>query len=220
MVKKLKFLVFTTLLASLFCCTAFAGTSIQKGSLLTGNVATGVVYDEPEIDQTANPANSVGAAQVFQVKSVRVYPVYVKPEAPETYLYNKNIYAERTIPGTNWGQNNFLRLSPAGTQRLLHSYDDIGYEVSYWKMEMDCYVANFKRPARFQFKSLDGSKTISEGAYNGSKKFELVFPVQDTTEQYGNGYDGTFSYYSDTGKYVSLMAGGYVYLNATNPNTQ
>jgi len=63
-------------------------------------------------------------------------------------------------------------------------------------------------------------KALSVGAYNGSNTFDLYFPVQDTTEQYGNGYDGTFSYYSDTGKYVSLMAGGYVYLNATNPNTQ
>lgn len=220
MAKKLKLFVLTALLASLFCCTAFAGTSIQKGSLLTGNVATGVVYDEPEIDQTANPANTVGAAQIFQVKSVRVYPVYVKPEAPETFIYDKQIYAEHTISGTNWGQNNFLRLSPAGTQRLLHSFDDIGYEVSYWRMEMDCYVANFKRPSWFNFKSLDGSKTISKRAYNGSKTFDLTFPVQDTTEQYGNGYDGTFSYYSDTGQYVSLMAGGYVYLNSTNPNTQ
>lgn len=220
MAKKLKLFVLATLLASLFCCTAFAGTSIQKGSLLTGNVAAGVVYDEPEIDQTANPANTVGAAQVFQVKSVRVYPVYVKPEAPQDFCYDENIYAQRTIPGTNWGQNNFLRLSPAGTQRLLHSFDDIGYEVSYWKMEMDCYVANFKRPSWFNFKSLDGSETISQKAYNGSKRFDLYFPALDTTEQYGNGYDGTFSYYSDTGKYVSLMAGGYVYLNATNPNTQ
>lgn len=85
---------------------------------------------------------------------------------------------------------------------------------------MECYVANYKRPSQFEFKSLDGSETVSALAYNGTRTFPLSFPVQDTTERYGNGYKGTFSYYATNGNYVSLMAGGYVYLNSTISGAQ
>lgn len=219
MLKRIKLLVLTMLLTSVFCCTAFASTREQEVSS-TENVANDVVYDKPDISGDINPAIVIPAIETFQVKSVRVYPEYTKPEEPGKIYYNKNIYAVHTIPGNNWGQNNFLEVSPETTERLLHSFDDKGYEVVKWRMEMDCYVANYKRPSRFEFKSLDGSQTISTSAYNGTRTFNLIFPVQDTTKQYGNGYDGTFSYYSTNGNYVSIMAGGYVYLNSTSSNAK
>lgn len=218
MMKKTKLLALTMLLTFVFCCTAFANTGKQEESLLTEHVARGVVYDEPEIEEHISPA--AVTPSIFQVKNVRVYPAYVEPENPQKYQYDKNIYVENTIPGNNWGQTNFLRVSPQTTQRLLHSFDDIGYEVSFWRMEMDCRVANYQRPARFEFTSLDGSEKESGIAYNGTRTFYLYFPVQDTTEQYGNGYKGTFSYYTTTGSLASLMAGGYVYLNSPDANAK
>ena len=50
--------------------------------------------------------------------------------------------------------------------------------------------------------------------------FDLVFPVQNTTQKYGNGYKGTFTYTSVTGNVVSLEAGGYVYLNSSSSDAQ
>lgn len=46
------------------------------------------------------------------------------------------------------------------------------------------------------------------------------FPVQNTTQKYGNGYKGTFTYTSVTGNVVSLEAGGYVYLNSSSSDAQ
>ena len=52
------------------------------------------------------------------------------------------------------------------------------------------------------------------------RTFDLVFPVQNTTPKYGNGYKGTFTYTSVTGNVVSLEAGGYVYLNSSSSDAQ
>ena len=219
MMKRIKLLVLTMLLTSAFCCTAFASTREQEVSS-TGNVANDVVYEKPDTSEDINPAIVIPAIETFQVKSVRVYPMYTTPEQPDKVDYDENIYVAHTIPANKWGQTNLLEVSPETTEKLLHSFDNNGYEVVRWRMEMDCYVANYKRPSRFEFKSLDGSQTISAGAYNGTRTFSLDFPVQDTTKQYGNGYEGTFSYYSTNGNYVSVMAGGYVYLNSTSSNAK
>lgn len=53
-----------------------------------------------------------------------------------------------------------------------------------------------------------------------TRTFDLVFPVQNTTPKYGNGYKGTFTYTSVTGNVVSLEAGGYVYLNSSSSDAQ
>ena len=53
-----------------------------------------------------------------------------------------------------------------------------------------------------------------------TRTFDLVFPVQNTTQKYGNGYKGTFTYTSVTGNVVSLEAGGYVYLNSSSSDVQ
>ena len=71
---------------------------------------------------------------------------------------------------------------------------------------MDCYNT-YKHPLRYQFKSLDGGVTASGGAYSGmTRTFDLVFPVQNTTQKYGNGYKGTFTYTSVTGNVVSFRS--------------
>ena len=53
-----------------------------------------------------------------------------------------------------------------------------------------------------------------------AQQVDLVFPVQNTTQKYGNGYKGTFTYTSVTGNVVSLEAGGYVYLNSSSSDAQ
>ncbi len=219
--KMIKTFGLALLLASTIFCTAFASTGEQSVPVSTGNVVNDVVYGENEKEVKIS-TDSVDIASLvipqvptFQVKEVRVYPVYINPE-DSTYYYNESIYAVNTISGNDWGQVNVLRISPETTEELLNSFDAIGYEVVRWRMEMDCYVANYERPSRFEFVSEDGSETISAGAYNGTRTFVLRFPVQDTTNKYGNGYEGTFSYYATNGNYVSLMAGGLVYLNDTS----
>lgn len=49
MKKMIKLLVLTMLLTSMFCCTAFASSGEEKVSLLTENVASGVVYGEQQV---------------------------------------------------------------------------------------------------------------------------------------------------------------------------
>lgn len=80
---------------------------------------------------------------------------------------------------------------------------------------------NFTNDVVYDNKSLDGGVTASGGAYSGmTRTFDLVFPVQNTTQKYGNGYKGTFTYTSVTGNVVSLEAGGYVYLNSSSSDAQ
>lgn len=213
MMKTIKLLFLSMVLTLAFGCTAFAS---EKKISTTDNVADGAVYDNPKTSENIDINNLSFLPQIekFQVKSVRVYPVYQKPGDTQDY-YNKEIYVSNTIPGNEWGQNNFLEVSPNTTERLLHSFDDQGYTVVKWRMEMDCYNS-FKHPLKYNVESLDGSEKISAGAYNGTRTFNLIFPVQDTTAKYGNGYKGTFSYTSVTGNTVSLSAGGYVYLDSTS----
>ena len=79
----------------------------------------------------------------------------------------------------------------------------------------------YDNPRNLENKSLDGGVTASGGAYSGmTRTFDLVFPVQNTTQKYGNGYKGTFTYTSVTGNVVSLEAGGYVYLNSSSSDAQ
>lgn len=213
-----KVLAFALLLTSMACFTAFAGTGER---VPTDNVALGVVYGEPkqEVKAGINPAGIFPAIETFQVKRVRLYPAYETPEAPGKVYYNKNVYVINTISGNDWGQNNMLYVSPATTEKLRHSFDEDGHVVSLWYMEMECYAANYKTPSMYEFVSLDGSKRVTEAAYNGTKTFKLLFPVQDTTEQYSNGYKGSFSYYS-SGSLMKLTAGGYVYLNSNNSSAK
>lgn len=146
--KTVKLLFFSVVFTLTFCFAAFAS---EKKIPATENFTNDVVYDNPRNLENAD-ANNLAAflpqIEKFQVKSVRVYPVY-------------------------------------------------------------------------QFKSLDGGVTASGGAYSGmTRTFDLVFPVQNTTQKYGNGYKGTFTYTSVTGNVVSLEAGGYVYLNSSSSDAQ
>ena len=217
--KTVKLLFFSVVFTLTFCFAAFAS---EKKIPATENFTNDVVYDNPRNLENAD-ANNLAAffpqIEKFQVKSVRVYPVYQKPGDTEDY-YDSNIYVKHNISGNDWGQNNFLEVSPETTERLLHIFDEQGYQVVKWIMEMDCYNT-YKHPLRYQFKSLDGGVTASGGAYSGmTRTFDLVFPVQNTTQKYGNGYKGTFTYTSVTGNVVSLEAGGYVYLNSSSSDAQ
>ena len=70
------------------------------------------MYDNPRNLENAD-ANNLAAflpqIEKFQVKSVRVYPVYQKPGDTEDY-YDSNIYVKHNISGNDWGQNNFLEV--------------------------------------------------------------------------------------------------------------
>lgn len=153
--KTVKILFFSVVFTLTFCFAAFAS---EKKIPATENFTNDVVYDNPRNLENAD-ANNLAAflpqIEKFQVKSVRVYPVYQKPGDTEDY-YDSNIYV-----------------------------------------------------------------TASGGAYSGmTRTFDLVFPVQNTTQKYGNGYKGTFTYTSVTGNVVSLEAGGYVYLNSSSSDAQ
>lgn len=126
--KTVKLLFFSVVFTLTFCFAAFAS---EKKIPATENFTNDVVYDNPRNLENAD-ANNLAAflpqIEKFQVKSVRVYPVYQKPGD--------------------------------------------------------------------------------------------IFPVQNTTQKYGNGYKGTFTYTSVTGNVVSLEAGGYVYLNSSSSDAQ
>lgn len=148
--------------------------------------------------------------EVFQIKNVRVYPMFFNSETNK-YDYDKTIYVQNTLNSSDWGQVNTLNVSPQTTQRLLNAIE--GHEVTRWRMEMDCYLKNYKDPYRYEFKPCSGGTTIGGMAYNGTRTFELEFSVQNTAATYYDGLKGTFSYYSQNGM-VSLSAAGYVYLNS------
>ncbi len=114
-----KLLFFSVVFTLAFCFAAFAS---EKKIPATENFTNDVVYDNPRNLENAD-ANNLAAffpqIEKFQVKSVRVYPVYQKPGDTEDY-YDSNIYVKHNISGNDWGQNNFLEVSPETTERLLH----------------------------------------------------------------------------------------------------
>lgn len=109
--KTVKILFFSVVFTLTFCFAAFAS---EKKIPATENFTNDVVYDNPRNLENAD-ANNLAAflpqIEKFQVKSVRVYPVYQKPGDTEDY-YDSNIYVKHNISGNDWGQNNFLEVSP------------------------------------------------------------------------------------------------------------
>lgn len=85
------------------------------------------------------------------------------------------------------------------------------------------FASEKKIPATENFTNdvvYDNPRNLENADANNLAAFDLVFPVQNTTQKYGNGYKGTFTYTSVTGNVVSLEAGGYVYLNSSSSDAQ
>lgn len=84
--KTVKLLFFSVVFTLTFCFAAFAS---EKKIPATENFTNDVVYDNPRNLENAD-ANNLAAflpqIEKFQVKSVRVYPVYQKPGDTEESL--------------------------------------------------------------------------------------------------------------------------------------
>lgn len=227
--KKWVSMLMSVILIMAFSTTSFAAEPKSDVSLIenpkgnkcvdvstgVGAISSGAAIGNYAGEEFEKPATDLRAAlELFQVKEVRAMPAYLNPEDNMLY-YNTFVYVRQPLDDFTWGQTNYVSVPTENTEKLIEAFKNVtGYEANYWYFEMDCYVQNYSRPHQFVFDVIEGGGHITEPAKNGTTRFTLIFPRQYTTEPYTNGFRGTFSYYSSTGKLVELMAAGAVTFNA------